>query len=71
MLLKTKKNMNKKELQKKRNRITAQLSRDRKNIEYSYLLNALVALKIQLATMDHQVAKGGVFCQNCRSPLIT
>ena len=46
MLLKTKKNMNKKELQKKSNRITAQLSRDRKNIEYSYLLNALVALKI-------------------------
>lgn len=40
-----KKNLNKKELQIQRNRITAQLSRDRKRVELDYLKAEYIAVR--------------------------
>jgi hypothetical protein len=58
-VLKSLKKMPKKELQIKRNRITAQLSRDRKQLEYTYLMNQVVSLRKKL--------KQPSFCQNCQT----
>ena len=57
--------MNKKELQIKRNRITAQLSRDRKSLEYSYLMNQVIALRKKVK----EGGEGPSFCQKCKGKI--
>ncbi|CDW74187.1 UNKNOWN [Stylonychia lemnae] len=63
-------NLNKKDLQIQRNRITAQLSRDRKKLENDYLKDELVHMKNIVQKLQLQIKENSNFCRNCSDQLI-
>eukprot|EP00347_Sterkiella_histriomuscorum_P024269 403331717 len=65
-----KKNLNKKDLQIQRNRITAQLSRDRKKLENDYLRDELVKMKNKVRKIKQQIKSGQSYCEPCSQNLI-
>mmetsp|Transcript_8691 Transcript_8691/g.10738 ORF Transcript_8691/g.10738 Transcript_8691/m.10738 type:complete len:80 (+) Transcript_8691:1060-1299(+) len=69
-MLKTK-NISKKELQSKRNRLTAQLSRDRQKLEMSFLKAMCVNYQRLLRRLDKKLCDktNKPFCPSCWSNL--
>ena len=61
------KNISKKELQSKRNRLTAQLSRDRQKLEMSFLKAMCVNYQRLLRRLDKKLSSNASkpFCQDC------
>lgn len=57
-------NLNKKDLQVKRNRLTAQLSRDKKKAEGDYLKEKHVEMKRIIMDIQNRIDTGEI-CQNC------
>lgn len=70
LALKRQKNLNKKDLQVQRNRITAQLSRDRKILETEFMRKELLKLRRQVNDL-HRDLHSGEFCSKCRMRVIT
>lgn len=62
-------NISKKELQSKRNRLTAQLSRDRQKIEFRFLKTMAVNYLRLLKRLDKKVSEKSDFCSRCKDSL--
>eukprot|EP00347_Sterkiella_histriomuscorum_P015800 403355634 len=63
------KGMDKKDLQINRNRITAQLSRDKKKVEIDYIKDKIINLENKIRLVQHLINKDS-FCEDCSQLLV-